>query len=91
MLAAVNEVYGLQFDPGAITAVRPNGKTDRQILRELLKPRGVEGATLEAGFDYRRLTWSDQAAAPLPPRPLEAYRFSAHPSRPPGAAAGEKS
>jgi phosphoglycolate phosphatase-like HAD superfamily hydrolase len=51
MLAAVEEVYGLTFDPDAITAVRPNGKTDRQILRELLAPRGVEGAALEAGFD----------------------------------------
>jgi phosphoglycolate phosphatase len=53
MLAAVEQVYGIAYDPAdePIREVSPNGKTDRQIVREMLTARGVDAATLEAGFD----------------------------------------
>jgi phosphoglycolate phosphatase len=64
MLAAVEQVYGVTFDPDEqpISAVSPNGKTDRQILRLLLAPRGVEGAELEAGFpEFERIACEHHA------------------------------
>jgi phosphoglycolate phosphatase-like HAD superfamily hydrolase len=52
MLAAVQEVYGVSFGPGddPIGQVVPNGKTDRQIVREMLEPRGVAGTAVDEGF-----------------------------------------
>jgi phosphoglycolate phosphatase-like HAD superfamily hydrolase len=52
MLAAVQEVYGVTFGPDAdpIGEVVPNGKTDRQIVREMLEPRGVSAGDVTAGF-----------------------------------------
>ena len=49
MLAAVERVYGVSFAPDEdpIGAVVPNGKTDRQIVREMLEPRGV---AVDEGF-----------------------------------------
>jgi beta-phosphoglucomutase-like phosphatase (HAD superfamily) len=52
MLNAVQQVYGVSFgdDEDPIGAVVPNGKTDRQIVREMLAPRGVTGGTVDEGF-----------------------------------------
>jgi phosphoglycolate phosphatase len=52
MLEAVEAVYGVAWDAGAdpIADVGPHGKTDRQIVRELLEPRGLDAAAIEAGF-----------------------------------------
>jgi phosphoglycolate phosphatase-like HAD superfamily hydrolase len=52
MLAAVEQVYGIEFGPGEdpIGQVVPNGKTDRQIVREMLEPRGVAPERVSAGF-----------------------------------------
>ena len=52
MLGAVEQVYGVTFEPGEepIRKVVPNGKTDRQIIREMLVPRGVTDAEVDAGF-----------------------------------------
>jgi phosphoglycolate phosphatase len=52
MLEAVHEVYGVSFEPDEdpVRAVVPNGKTDRQIVREMLEPRGVAPAAVDAGF-----------------------------------------
>ena len=58
MLHAVQEVYGVAFGDGEdpIRQVVPNGKTDRQIVREMLEPRGVEPAAVDAGFpDFERI------------------------------------
>jgi len=53
MLAAVERVYGVTFEPGEepIRKVVPNGKTDPQIVREMLLPRGVTAAAIDAGLD----------------------------------------
>jgi phosphoglycolate phosphatase-like HAD superfamily hydrolase len=53
MLGAVQEVYGVSFGPGEdpIGEVVPNGKTDRQIVREMLGPRGVGPDEVTAGFE----------------------------------------
>jgi phosphoglycolate phosphatase-like HAD superfamily hydrolase len=53
MLAAVRQVYGVTFEPGEepIRKVVPNGKTDPQIVREMLLPRGVGNAAIDAGMD----------------------------------------
>ena len=56
MLDAVQEVYGVSFAPGEdpIGQVVPNGKTDRQIVREMLEPRGVAG--VDEGFpEFERI------------------------------------
>ena len=52
MLEAVTAVYGVEFGPDEdpIRVVVPNGKTDRQIVREMLAPRGVDHDTISAGF-----------------------------------------
>ena len=52
MLDAVRHVYGVSFGDGEdpIGQVVPNGKTDRQIVREMLAPRGVTGAAVDEGF-----------------------------------------
>jgi phosphoglycolate phosphatase len=52
MLEAVEQVWDVAFEPGddPIAAVVPNGKTDRQIVRELLAPRGVRGTAVDDGF-----------------------------------------
>ena len=53
MLDAVQSVYPVSFaaDEDPIGAVVPNGKTDRQIVREMLEPRGIEPAAVDAGFE----------------------------------------
>src|SRR3954469_12513932 len=37
MIQALNEVHGLDLPPDAVQQIRPMGKTDRQIARELLR------------------------------------------------------
>jgi phosphoglycolate phosphatase-like HAD superfamily hydrolase len=58
MLAAVQEVYEVSFGPDEdpIGEVVPNGKTDRQIVREMLEPRGVSHHRIDAGFpEFERI------------------------------------
>ncbi len=52
MLDAVQEVYGVSFgaDEDPIGEVVPNGKTDRQIVREMLTPRGITDGAVDEGF-----------------------------------------
>jgi len=54
MLSAVEKVYGVAFGPDEdpIGQVVPNGKTDRQIVREMLEPRGVAPGDVDAGFPH---------------------------------------
>ena len=66
MLAAVQEVYGVTFEPGEdpIGKVVPNGKTDRQIVREMLEPRGVTPEDVTAGFrEFERLACEHHSAS----------------------------
>jgi phosphoglycolate phosphatase-like HAD superfamily hydrolase len=59
MVDAVERVYGVEFAPGEepIAAVVPHGKTDRQIVREILARRGVDHGAVDAGFDeFERLS-----------------------------------
>ena len=58
MLEAVRRVYGVAYGPGddPIGQVVPNGKTDRQIVREMLAPRGVAGTAVDDGFpEFERM------------------------------------
>jgi phosphoglycolate phosphatase len=58
MLGAVEQVYGVSFgdDEDPIGQVVPNGKTDRQIVREMLEPRGVAPDDVTGGFpDFERV------------------------------------
>ena len=52
MLAAAERVYGVDFadDEEPIADVVPHGKTDRQIVRQILERRGIENGTVDAGF-----------------------------------------
>ena len=66
MLAAVQEVYGVTFGPDEdpIGEVVPNGKTDRQIVREMLEPRGVPGDDVTAGFaEFERIACEHHSAS----------------------------
>ena len=53
MLDAVEQVYGVEFADGEepIADVVPHGKTDRQIVRQVLERRGIGDGTVDAGFD----------------------------------------
>jgi phosphoglycolate phosphatase len=53
MLEAIERAYGVAFRAGEdpIGDVVPNGKTDRQIVREILERRGVTGGAVDAGFE----------------------------------------
>jgi phosphoglycolate phosphatase len=75
MLAAVEQVYGVTFEPGEepIRKVVPNGKTDRQIVREMLVPRGVGDATIDAGFaEFERIACERHAESREPTLTSEA-------------------
>jgi phosphoglycolate phosphatase len=66
MLAAVQEVYGGAFGAGEdpIGQVVPNGKTDRQIVREMLEPRGVTPDDVTAGFaEFERVACEHHSAS----------------------------
>jgi len=66
MLGAVQEVYGVTFEPGEdpIRAVVPNGKTDRQIVREMLEPRGVAPDEVTRGFgEFERIASEHHSAS----------------------------
>ena len=66
MLEGIERVYDVAFAPGEdpIGQVVPNGKTDRQIVREMLAPRGVAGGDVDAGFPSS----SGSRASCTPPR-----------------------
>ena len=66
MLDAVGEVYGVEFPAGEdpIGRVVPNGKTDRQIVREMLEPRGIAPADVDRGFpDFERVACERHSAS----------------------------
>jgi phosphoglycolate phosphatase-like HAD superfamily hydrolase len=66
MLEAVEAVYGVAWDAGAdpIADVGPHGKTDRQIVREMLEPRGIEPAAVDAGFpEFERIACERHSAS----------------------------
>lgn len=66
MVEAVEEVYGVSFASGEdpIAKVVPNGKTDRQIVREMLEPRGVASNAVDAGFpEFERLACKRHSAS----------------------------
>ena len=42
LIEALNEVYDLELPPDAVTQVRPMGKTDLRIAREVLASAGVD-------------------------------------------------
>ncbi|MEA2481956.1 MAG: phosphoglycolate phosphatase [Thermoleophilaceae bacterium] len=66
MLEAVEAVYGVAWDAGAdpIADVGPHGKTDRQIVREMLVPRGLDAAAIEAGFaEFERVAAERHSAS----------------------------
>ena len=66
MLAAVQEVYGVALGPDEdpIGQVVPNGKTDRQIVREMLEPRGVSADEVTAGFgEFERIACEHHSAS----------------------------
>ena len=66
MLAAVQEVYDVTFGPDEdpIGQVVPNGKTDRQIVREMLEPRGVAADAVDAGFpEFERIACEHHSAS----------------------------
>jgi phosphoglycolate phosphatase-like HAD superfamily hydrolase len=54
LIQALNEIYDLQLPPDAVQRVRPMGKTDRQIAREVLVDAGVAG---EPGADWVERVW----------------------------------
>jgi phosphoglycolate phosphatase len=53
MVDAIARVYGVAFEPAEdpIAVVGPHGKTDRQIVREILALRGVADGAVDAGFE----------------------------------------
>jgi phosphoglycolate phosphatase len=58
MVGAIERVYGVGFEPGEepVSDVGPHGKTDRQIVREILGSRGVDDGAIDAGFpEFERL------------------------------------
>jgi phosphoglycolate phosphatase-like HAD superfamily hydrolase len=66
MIAAVEQVYGVTFGPDEdpVRAVVPNGKTDRQIVREMLEPRGVAAQAIDAGFpEFERIACESHSAS----------------------------
>jgi phosphoglycolate phosphatase len=80
MLGAVQQVYGVTFAPGEepIRKVVPNGKTDRQIIREMLVPRGVTDAEIDGGFaDLERIACELHARSSEPTLTPEASREAA--------------
>jgi phosphoglycolate phosphatase-like HAD superfamily hydrolase len=66
MLEAVQAVYPVSFTPDddPIGQVVPNGKTDRQIVREMLEPRGIAPAAIDAGFpEFERIACERHSAS----------------------------
>jgi phosphoglycolate phosphatase-like HAD superfamily hydrolase len=54
LIQALNEVYGLELPGDAVQRVRPMGKTDRQIAREVLAAAGVDA---EPGDEWVERVW----------------------------------
>ena len=66
MLDAVQVVYEVTFAPDEdpIGQVVPNGKTDRQIVREMLEPRGIKPEEVDAGFlEFERIACERHSAS----------------------------
>ena len=59
MLAAVERVYDVEFADGEepVADVVPHGKTDRQIVRQILERRGISDGAVDAGFaEFERVS-----------------------------------
>jgi phosphoglycolate phosphatase len=54
LIQALNEIYGLQLPGDAVQQVRPMGKTDRRIAREVLAAAGVDATP---GEDWVARVW----------------------------------
>jgi phosphoglycolate phosphatase len=54
LVQALNEVYGLDLAADAVQRIRPMGKTDRQIARELI---ASAGASPEPSSEWIERTW----------------------------------
>jgi phosphoglycolate phosphatase len=54
LIHALEELYGIDLPDDAVQRVRPMGKTDRQIAREVLADAGVEAAP---GDDWVARVW----------------------------------
>ena len=54
LIQALEEIYGLELPADAVQRVRPMGKTDRQIAREVLAAAGVEATP---GDDWVARVW----------------------------------
>ena len=81
MLTAVQQVYGVSFTPDEdpIRQVVPNGKTDRQIVREMLEPRGIAPQAVDAGFPSS----SASPASTTPPRVTRCWSAMSETAPPP--------
>jgi phosphoglycolate phosphatase-like HAD superfamily hydrolase len=53
LIDALSEVFGVELPDDAVTRVRPYGKTDARIAREVLAAAGVDGDR----FDRRSADW----------------------------------
>src|SRR3954451_11037368 len=62
LIEALNEIYGLQLPADAVQRVRPMGKTDRRIAREVLAGDGVDA---EPGSEWMARVWDLYKAADL--------------------------
>jgi phosphoglycolate phosphatase-like HAD superfamily hydrolase len=58
LVEAMGDVFGVSAEPADIRAVRPAGRTDREIARLVLRARGVDDATVDAGL----AEWAARAA-----------------------------
>ena len=53
LIGALVEVYGIEVGEGEnpVAAVEPWGKTDRQIVRDILRPRGLDDGRIDASLE----------------------------------------
>ncbi len=62
LAAAMGDVWGVSADVQDVVAVRPAGRTDREIARLVLRGRGVSDEDIDAGLDE----WIARSAALYP-------------------------
>ncbi|MFL5895270.1 MAG: HAD family hydrolase [Thermoleophilaceae bacterium] len=58
LISALRETYGVELADDAVTRIRPFGKTDQRIAREILEAAGLPGSEIEARRDvWMRREW----------------------------------
>ena len=62
LIEALNELYGADLSEDAVQRIRPMGKTDRQIAREVLAAAGVEA---DPGEEWIARVWEIYRGADL--------------------------